>query len=159
MNGKKDKILTLCQSSTNLQHKILFSMITSKVEYLGELRTKCTHLQSGTEIITDAPLDNNGKGEAFSPTDLVATAYASCMFTIMGIYCNNNGISFQSGTANVTKIMEANPRRIGKIVIEMDLSNNNWDELTSEKVIRAGKACPVAKTLGDNVEVEFEFRL
>lgn len=145
------------KSSTNLQHKILFSMITSKVEYLGELRTKCTHLQSGTEIITDAPIDNNGKGEAFSPTDLVATAYASCMFTIMGIYCNNNGISFQHGTANITKIMEANPRRIGKIVIEMDLTNNNWDELTSEKVIRAGKACPVAKTLGDNVEVEFEF--
>ena len=63
-------------------------MITSKVEYLGDLRTKCTHLQSQTEIITDAPIDNNGKGEAFSPTDLVATAYASCMITIMGIFCN-----------------------------------------------------------------------
>lgn len=132
-------------------------MITSRVDYLGELRTKCTHLQSGTEIITDAPLDNNGKGEAFSPTDLVATAYASCMFTIMGIYCNNHDISFQQGTAQITKIMEANPRRIGKIVIEMDLTNNNWDELTAEKVIRAGKACPVAKTIGDNVEVEFTF--
>lgn len=133
-------------------------MITSKVEYLGDLRTKCTHLQSQTEIITDAPIDNNGKGEAFSPTDLVATAYASCMITIMGIFCNNHEISFVHAEANVQKIMAAEPRRIGQIVIELDLTKNNWDGETAERVIRAGKACPVAKTLGDNVEVEFAFR-
>jgi uncharacterized OsmC-like protein len=132
-------------------------MATAKVEYLGGLRTKCTHLQSGTEIITDAPVDNKGKGEAFSPTDLVATSYASCMITIMGIYCDEHGHMFEHCKASVIKIMDSNPRRIGKIVIEMDLSGNGWDELTTEKVIRAGKACPVAKTLGDNVEVEFKF--
>lgn len=130
-------------------------MITSEVAYLGGLRTKCTHVKSGTEIITDAPVDNNGKGEAFSPTDLVATAYASCMITIIGIYCNEHNIRFDHAKASIQKIMESNPRRIGKIVIELDLSGNEWDDLTAEKAIRAGKACPVAKTLGDNVEVEF----
>lgn len=130
-------------------------MITAEVAYLGGLRTKCTHVKSGTEIITDAPIDNKGKGEAFSPTDLVATAYASCMITIIGIYCNEHNIRFDHAKASIQKIMESNPRRIGKIVIELDLSGNGWDDLTAEKAIRAGKACPVAKTLGDNVEVEF----
>ncbi len=133
-------------------------MITSTVEYLGGLRTSCTHVQSQTKIITDAPVDNNGKGEAFSPTDLVATAYASCMITIMGIFAENHSINFTSAKADVKKIMEVNPRRIGKIVIQLDLSGNNWDDETAEKVIRAGKACPVAKTLADNVEVEFDIR-
>jgi len=132
-------------------------MATSKVTYLGGLRTSCTHLASGNTIITDAPTDNNGKGEAFSPTDLVATAYASCMITIMGIYCEGHGLSLERAEASVTKIMAAAPRRIGKIVIELDLSGNNWTETEREKVIAAGRACPVAKTLGDNVEVEIEF--
>jgi uncharacterized OsmC-like protein len=130
-------------------------MITSEIKYLGNLRTECHHLASGTIIETDAPVDNKGKGERFSPTDLVATAYASCMMTIMGIYCNEHGIDMNTGIARVQKIMEANPRRIGKLIIEMDFSGNNWSELEAEKVLRAGKACPVAKTLGDNVEVEF----
>jgi uncharacterized OsmC-like protein len=130
-------------------------MITSEIKYLGNLRTECHHLASGTIIETDAPIDNKGKGERFSPTDLVATAYASCMMTIMGIYCNEHGIEMNTGIARVQKIMEANPRRIGKLIIEMDFSGNNWSELEAEKVLRACKACPVAKTLGDNVEVEF----
>ena len=130
-------------------------MITSEIKYLGNLRTECRHLPSGTIIETDAPVDNKGKGERFSPTDLVATAYASCMMTIMGIYCNEHGIVMKAGIARVQKIMEINPRRIGKLIIEMDFSGNEWSELEAEKVLRAGKACPVAKTLGDNVEVEF----
>ena len=130
-------------------------MITAEVEYLGELRTKCTHKFSGTTIITDAPLDNQGKAEAFSPTDLVATAYASCMITIIGIYCREHGVRFDHAKASVQKIMESNPRRIGKIIIEIDFTGNEWTDLEAEKAIRAGKACPVAKTLGDNVEVEF----
>lgn len=131
-------------------------MATAKIEYKGGLRTECTHLSSGTVIRTDAPLDNKGKGEFFSPTDLVATAYASCMLTIMGIYCQEHGIMMTSGSVEVTKIMEASPRRIGKLMIQMDLRQNNWDSETAERVIRAGKACPVAKTLGENVEVELE---
>ncbi|MCE3296381.1 MAG: OsmC family protein [Crocinitomicaceae bacterium] len=134
-------------------------MHTSTVKYLGDLMTECTHLNSGTKIVTDAPVDNNGKGSAFSPTDLVATAYASCMFTIMGIFCQAHGYTFSHGEAKVTKIMSAAPRRIEKIVIEMDLQGNGWDEKTSQKVIAAGKACPVARTLGENVEVEFIFNV
>lgn len=132
-------------------------MSTAKVEYLGNLRTKATHLQSGTEIITDAPIDNNGKGEAFSPTDLVATAYASCMFTIIGIYCNSNNIPFQNGSADVTKIMASGPRRISEIHVEMDLRGNNWDLETQEKVARAAKACPVAKSVHEEILIMIDF--
>lgn len=132
-------------------------MATSHVKYLGNLRTECTHLASGTKILTDAPIDNKGKGEAFSPTDMVATSFASCMITIMGIYCQEHSIEFSHCEATITKIMESNPRRIGKIVVQMDLNRNNWDEKTKTKVLAAGKACPVVKTLSDGVEIEFDF--
>ena len=131
--------------------------MTSKVSYLGNLRTSCTHLSSGTTIITDAPVDNHGKGEAFSPTDLVATSLASCMITIMGIYCQEHEVEFKSCEASVLKIMTSAPRRIEKIVVELDLSGNNWDEKILHKLIAAGKACPVARTLEGNVELEFKF--
>lgn len=131
-------------------------MSTARVEYLGELRTKCTHIQSGTEIFTDAPVDNNGKGEAFSPTDLVATSYASCMMTIIGIYCSQHGLSFSHAHAEVTKVMADAPRRIGEIVIELDLSGNNWTEQEQEKVFRAAKACPVAKSVHEDITIVFD---
>lgn len=132
--------------------------MTSKVSYLGNLRTSCTHLASGTTIITDAPIDNQGKGEAFSPTDLVATSLASCMITIMGIYCQEHGIEFTYCEACVLKVMASSPRRIEKVLVEMDLNGNNWDEKIKNKVITAGKACPVARTLEGNVELEFIFK-
>ena len=132
-------------------------MLTSEVVYLGGLRTKCTHARSGNEIITDAPIDNKGRGEAFSPTDLVATAYASCMITIMGIYCQENGLQFENAKAEIIKEMASSPRRIGKLVISMDLSGNGWSDEVAESVIRAGKACPVAKTVSNGVEIEFTF--
>jgi len=132
--------------------------MTSKVTYLGNLRTSCTHLASGNTIITDAPVDNHGKGEAFSPTDLVATSLASCMMTIMGIYCQEHKIDFKACEATVFKVMASSPRRIEKVQVEMDLSGNNWDEKTRNKVIAAGKACPVARTLEGNVELEFIFK-
>jgi uncharacterized OsmC-like protein len=131
--------------------------MTSKVNYLGNLRTSCQHLASGNTIITDAPVDNFGKGQAFSPTDLVATSLASCMLTIIGIYCQEHEIEFTSGEVSVEKIMGTGPRRILKICLEVNLNGNNWDELTKKKVIAAGKACPVAKTLDGNVEMEFNF--
>lgn len=134
-------------------------MITSKVEYLGDLRTKCTHIKSGQTFLTSAPVDNKGKGDAFSPTDLMATSFASCIITIMGIYCHERSIEFDHCSAMVTKIMESNPRRIGKLVIDIDLSGNNWEREIAEGVIRAGKACPVAKTLGDNIEVEYNIHI
>lgn len=131
--------------------------MTSKVVYLGDLRTECTHIQSGTKIITDAPLDNQGKGEAFSPTDLLATSLASCMMTIIGIYCKNHEINFDSCTAEIEKIMGVNPRKVEKIIVHMDFTGNNWDSSTLEKVIIAGKTCPVAKTIEDLVQIEFNF--
>ena len=91
--------------------------MTSKVYYEGNLRTKCVHLKSGNEIITDAPVDNSGKGEAFSPTDTVATALASCMVTVMAIKAEQLGVSFVNVSADVGKIMSVNPRRISKISI------------------------------------------
>jgi putative redox protein len=131
---------------------------TSIVRYQGNLRTACEHLQSGTTILTDAPTDNKGKGEAFSPTDLVATALASCMFTIMGIYCQEHGLEFVHGEATVHKIMSNAPRRIEKVVVELDLNGNNWSDAEMEKVKRAGLACPVTKTLDGNVMLEFKFK-
>ncbi len=132
-------------------------MTTSKVEYLGGLRTECTHVKSGETIITDAPTDNNGKGEAFSPTDLVATAYASCMLTIVGIYCEKNKIPFVHASAAVKKTMVSNPRRIGKIEIDIDFSKNGWDKSVQEKIIRVGEACPVAKSVSDSTETVFTY--
>lgn len=134
-------------------------MVTSEVKYLGNLRTECTHLASGEIIHTDAPIDNKGKGQKFSPTDLVATAYASCMLTIIGIYCQEHYLKFENGFARVNKIMASSPRRIGKLEIEMDLSGNGWNEIETEKVIGAGKTCPVAKTLDNEVEIEFIFKV
>lgn len=134
-------------------------MATATVKYLGGLRTECTHLQSGTVIYTDAPTDNHGKGEKFSPTDLVATAYASCMMSIIGIYCNEHGYSYEHGSATMTKIMASSPRRIGKIVIDIDISGNGWDEVTKEKVKRAALACPVAKSVSEDIELEITFNV
>lgn len=133
-------------------------MATSEVIYLGNLRTQCKHLNSGEIIYTDAPTDNKGKGEKFSPTDLLATSYVACMMTIIGIYCQENNVKFDTAKALVTKVMEANPRRVGKIVVEMDFTGNDWDEVQFEKVVRAGKACPVAKSVHENMEIVFDFK-
>ncbi len=132
-------------------------MATSRIEYLGGLRTKCTHLKSGTEILTDAPTDNHGKGEAFSPTDLVATAYASCMISIVGIHCDENNIEMAGGTGEVTKVMGSGPRRIEKLTINLDFSMNNWSEEIKERVIRVAEACPVAKSISELMIVDIEY--
>ena len=100
--------------------------ITSTSKYLGNLRIASTHVKSGTVIETDAPVDNNGKGTRFSPTDMVANAYMNCMITIIGIYCDQHGINFQHCEGEVEKIMESNPRRIGALNISLNLSGNGW---------------------------------
>ena len=102
--------------------------MTSKVTYNGSLRTTCLHLRSNNEFITDAPVDNNGKGEAFSPTDTVATGLASCMLTMMGIKARDLEVDLSGSTAEVTKHMAANPRRISKIEVKLELP-----EAVSEK--------------------------
>lgn len=130
--------------------------MTSKVTYLGELRTECTHLQSGNTFITDAPLDNNGKGEAFSPTDTVATGFATCMMTVMGIKARDMGIDMKGATASVKKIMSADPRRISRIEVTFDLpfAANEKDRKILE---RTAMTCPVHYSLHPDIEKEIVF--
>lgn len=131
-------------------------MATSKVTYLGELRTSSIHIQSGSEIISDAPVDNNGKGEAFSPTDTVANGLASCMFTVMGIKAQDMGLDFSGSTAEVTKVMAAEPRRISEIhiVFHMKLAA---DEKTKTILERTGMTCPVHYSLHPDIKREIVF--
>jgi len=130
--------------------------MTSKVTYTGSLRTQSVHFQSGTEIITDAPTDNNGKGEAFSPTDMVANSLATCMFTIMGIKANQMNINFDGSTASVTKIMQSEPRMISKIVVVFEM-NMSADEKTKTILERAALTCPVYLSLHPEIQKEVTF--
>jgi uncharacterized OsmC-like protein len=133
-------------------------MITSKVIYLGELRTEATHLQSNTIVYTDAPKDNHGKGEMFSPTDLVATALASCMISIMGIVAMKEGITKVDGaTAEVTKIMYAEPRRIGEIHITLTFPKGKYTDKEKKIYEHAAHTCPVAKSLHPDLKQVIEF--
>jgi uncharacterized OsmC-like protein len=120
--------------------------MTSTIVYTGNLRTECTHLKSGNTIVTDAPTDNHGLGQAFSPTDLVATALASCMITTMGIKAQSSEIAFNGATAEVTKIMASEPRRIGEVIIKISMPKG----LTSKErsiLENSAKHCPVTKSL------------
>lgn len=130
--------------------------MTSKVTYQGSLRTTSTHLQSGTQIITDAPTDNKGKGEAFSPTDMVANSLATCMFTIMGIKAETIDVSFKGSTASVTKIMKSEPRMIAKIMIDFQM-NLHADDKTKAILERAALTCPVYLSLHPDIEKEVTF--
>jgi uncharacterized OsmC-like protein len=131
-------------------------MATSKVTYLGDLRTSSIHLQSGSEIISDAPLDNNGKGEAFSPTDTVANGLASCMFTVMGIKARDLGVDFSGSTAEVTKVMAAEPRRISEIHVIFNM-NLKADEKTKTILERTALTCPVHFSLHPDIKREIVF--
>lgn len=131
-------------------------MATIHTTYLGGLRTEATHLQSGTKIITDAPTDNKGKGEAFSPTDLLAEALASCILTTMGIAADVHGINIDSTEAEVTKIMAANPRRVAEVVVKLKFPKTYTDK---EKNIleHAARTCPVAVSLHPDVIKTIDF--
>ena len=131
-------------------------MATSKVTYLGELRTSSIHLQSGSEIISDAPVDNNGKGAAFSPTDTVANGLASCMFTVMGIKAQDLGVDFSGSNAEVTKIMAAEPRRISEIHVAFTM-NLTTDEKTKTILERTAMTCPVFYSLHPDIKKEITF--
>ena len=107
-------------------------MATSKITYTGGLRTAAIHLKSGSEIITDAPVDNQGKGEAFSPTDLLATSLGNCMLTIVGIAAKTHDFNIDGTTAEVTKIMGENPRRVTEIVVNLQFPANNYSDKEKE---------------------------
>ena len=131
-------------------------MATSKVTYLGDLRTSSVHLQSGSELISDAPLDNNGKGEAFSPTDTVANGLASCMFTMMGIKARDLEVDFSGSTAEVTKIMAAEPRRISEIHVAFTM-NFIADEKIKTILEKTANTCPVLYSLHPDIKKVITF--
>lgn len=133
-------------------------MTKVNIVYQGQLRTTCKHEGSGEEIETDAPLDNNGKGAKFSPTDLLASAYATCMMTVIGIYCEQEQLDFKHGKASVIKDMTDNPRRIQALKIIMDLENNDWSNKNQEKIVRIAKNCPVAKSVHPDIELTIDFK-
>jgi putative redox protein len=132
-------------------------METVKTIYKGEYRTQATHVKSSEKIITDAPVDNNGKGEYFSPTDLVAAGLASCMLTIIDMTANNHGFSLTAATARTTKIMASNPRRISEIIIEIDLSPGDYSEKQKKIMELAAHNCPVAKSIHPDIKVDIKY--
>ncbi|WP_215224325.1 OsmC family protein [Echinicola shivajiensis] len=132
-------------------------MATIKSSYLGNLRTQAEHIQSGNQIITDAPVDNNGKGEFFSPTDLVSAALGSCMVTIMGIVANRENVSLEGLKWEVTKIMNDQPRKIKEIIVDFKWENPLEDEKILLKLKNAARTCPVALTLSEEVKQTINF--
>ena len=132
-------------------------MATISAKYLGDLRVECVHEQSGATLATDAPRDNNGKGEAFSPTDLCATALASCAMTIIGIYGKHHNVDVTGATMEITKTMSANPRRIGKLEVVFNMPDRDYSEKEKAMIERAAHTCPVHLSLHPDVEQVFTF--
>ena len=130
--------------------------MTSKVIYKGDLRTEAIHIRSGNTIITDAPIDNKGKGETFSPTDLVATALASCMLTIMGIKADEMNINIEGASAEIEKIMGSGPRRIAQLIIVINIPIST-DQKTKNILEKVALACPVDKSLSDSMIRDVKF--
>ena len=128
-------------------------MATIKTEYLGGLRTRGTHVKSGNALITDAPIDNKGKGEAFSPSDLLATALTSCMITIMGIAADEHGIELGNVKAETVKVMGTNPRRVTRLEVQVNLpTGSSFSEKERQVLERAARTCPVLESLHPEME-------
>ncbi|RDV11547.1 OsmC family peroxiredoxin [Pontibacter diazotrophicus] len=134
-------------------------MATISSTYQGGLRTTAQHLASGNTIITDAPVDNNGKGEAFSPTDLVASALGSCMMTIMGIVANRAGIDIDGIAVETTKIMAAEPRRIAEVVLDFTMpAGKSYSDKEKAMLENAARTCPVALSLHPDIKQTVTFQ-
>jgi putative redox protein len=122
-------------------------MATAKITYLGDLRTECTHLQSGIKLITDAPCDNQGKGEAFSPTDLLATSLGACIMTIMGIKARDNHIDITGTEVEITKIMASDPRRVAEVVVEFFFPGKSYTSEEKQLIESVAGTSPVPLSL------------
>ncbi len=132
-------------------------MVTITMDYQGGLRCQATHTPSKTRLLSDAPVDNQGKGESFSPTDLVATALGTCMLTTMGILAQRHGWSMQGASATVIKEMVADPvRRIGRLRVKLALPIA-LDSKAREALEQAARNCPVQRSLASNVDIPVEF--
>ena len=132
-------------------------MITVKSKYLGELRTHAEHVKSGNHLQTDAPVDNHGKGETFSPTDTLAAALGSCMMTVMAIYGEKKGFDMSGMHLQTTKVMSAAPRRISKLKIDFYWENCELTGTERERLKEIGKTCPVALSLHPSLEQDVTF--
>lgn len=132
-------------------------MPTASGHYLGELRTRMEHIASGETFITDAPIDNNGRGAAFSPTDAVCAALSACMMTLMGIYAEREGISLSGLRSEVVKHMVSDPRRIGRIEIDFFWPDAFASDHQKEMLRRAALTCPVSKSLHPDLVQEIRF--
>ena len=134
-------------------------MVSMTGIYQGNLRTEVTHLRSGKQIITDAPPDNNGKGEAFSPSDLTCASLSSCMMTLMGMLAEREGINLEGLKSEIVKVMSANPRKIAEIHLTFFHENLNATSVQKEKLKRAALTCPVALSLPESLTqtVTFNF--
>ena len=132
--------------------------MTATVTYESNLRTTCLHLQSGSVFETDAPTDNKGKGERFSPTDLIATGLGACLITTMGIKAESMNIQLDGAKVEVTKVMVSDPRRIGKIIVHATMPTLNLDEKTIEILERVGRTCPVERSLHPDMELDISFQ-
>ncbi|MBI4945264.1 MAG: OsmC family protein [Bacteroidetes bacterium] len=132
-------------------------MKTSEVIYKGELSTTAVHLKSKQEIITDAPIDNNGKGEAFSPTDLLATSLGCCMLTVMGIVAKRHTINMDGTKVEILKVMADSPRRVSEIHIDIFFPKNHYSQKEKELLERTALACPVAKSLHPDIKQKNRF--
>lgn len=132
-------------------------MFTSEIYYEGELHTRAIHLRSGKEIVTDAPPDNNGKGEAFSPTDLMATSLGCCMITVMGIAARGRGFDLPESKITVVKKMASAPRRVSGVDIEVHFGSNAVTPEMQEILEEVGRKCPVALSLHPDLEVNMKF--
>lgn len=132
-------------------------MITSKIIYQGDLRTECTHLQSGKVIVTDAPCDNQGKGEAFSPTDLMATSMGACILTIMGIKTRDHSIDITGTRAEITKIMASDPRRVSKVVVEFFFPDKPYTPEEKQLVESVAGTSPVPLSLHPDLKQTIRF--
>lgn len=133
-------------------------MATIKTIYLGDLRTENEHLQSGNKIITDAPTDNQGKGEAFSPTDLLATALGNCIMTIMGIKARDNGIDIQGTEIEITKIMASDPRRVAEVVMEFNFPKKNYTPEEKQLIESVAGISPVPLSVHPNLKQTVIFK-
>lgn len=127
-----------------------------KVNYEGDLHTSGIHLKSGKQIETDAPIDNNGKGNAFSPTDLLCASLASCMMTLMGITAQSKGINLGHISCDIEKIMQSSPRKVSAIHLLMEAENLGYSDKEKEILKNAALSCPVAKSLDPSIEINLQ---
>lgn len=132
-------------------------MITSEITYLGNLRTQSKHIASSSSTLTDAPIDNHGKGEAFSPTDLMSNALGCCMLTIIGIAANTHQFNIDGTQVQITKIMQSNPRKVAEIKVSFKFPANDYSEKQKTIIENAARTCPVALSLHPDLKQTVEF--